>query len=254
MSKKINVLMIDDNEYIVNKVKQYFSKHEVIDLVLTAVNGKEGLDLIVNQKDKYDLILMDLIMPEIDGIALLEKMKENNIEKHVIILTSYKKEYTVKAVNEYNIDYYMLKPFNMESLEKRILEIMNVKPIFYSDKENELRIKVSDMLHNLGMPSHIRGYQYIRDGIMMMYKEPDMLKGITKEIYPELALKYDTTSSRVERAIRHAIEVSWSRGDYDLMEKYFGNSVDFDKSKPTNAEFIITLTDRLRLDNKVVMI
>lgn len=131
---------------------------------------------------------------------------------------------------------------------------MNVKPIFYSDKENELRIKVSDMLHNLGMPSHIRGYQYIRDGIMMMYKEPDMLKGITKEIYPELALKYDTTSSRVERAIRHAIEVSWSRGDYDLMEKYFGNSVDFDKSKPTNAEFIITLTDRLRLDNKVVMI
>ncbi len=254
MSKKINVLMIDDNEYIVNKVKQYFSKHEVIDLVLTAVNGKEGLDLIVNQKDKYDLILMDLIMPEIDGIALLEKMKEKNIQKHVIILTSYKKEYTVKAVSEYNIDYYMLKPFNLESLEKRILEIMNVKERKVSDKEMDLRIKISDMLHTLGVPSHIRGYQYIRDGIVMMYEEPDMLKGITKEIYPELALKYNTTTSRVERAIRHAIEVSWSRGDYQLMDKYFGNSIDYDKSKPTNAEFIITLTDRLRLDNKVVMI
>ena len=254
MSKKINVLMIDDNEYIVNKVKQYFSKHEVIDLVLTAVNGKEGLDLIVNQKDKYDLILMDLIMPEIDGIALLEKMKEKNIQKHVIILTSYKKEYTVKAVSEYNIDYYMLKPFNLESLEKRILEIMNVKERKVSDKEMDLRIKISDMLHNLGVPSHSRGYQYIRDGIVMMYEEPDMLKGITKEIYPELALKYNTTTSRVERAIRHAIEVSWSRGDYQLMDKYFGNSIDYDKSKPTNAEFIITLTDRLRLDNKVVMI
>ena len=254
MSKKINVLMIDDNEYIVNKVKQYFSKHEVIDLVLTAVNGKEGLDLIVNQKDKYDLILMDLIMPEIDGIALLEKMKEKNIQKHVIILTSYKKEYTVKAVSEYNIDYYMLKPFNLESLEKRILEIMNVKERKVSDKEMDLRIKISDMLHNLGVPSHIRGYQYIRDGIVMMYEEPDMLKGITKEIYPELALKYNTTTSRVERAIRHAIEVSWSRGDYQLMDKYFGNSIDYYKSKPTNAEFIITLTDRLRLDNKVVMI
>ena len=254
MSKKINVLMIDDNEYIVNKVKQYFSKHEAIDLVLTAVNGKEGLDLIVNQKDKYDLILMDLIMPEIDGIALLEKMKEKNIQKHVIILTSYKKEYTVKAVSEYNIDYYMLKPFNLESLEKRILEIMNVKERKVSDKEMDLRIKISDMLHNLGVPSHIRGYQYIRDGIVMMYEEPDMLKGITKEIYPELALKYNTTTSRVERAIRHAIEVSWSRGDYQLMDKYFGNSIDYDKSKPTNAEFIITLTDRLRLDNKVVMI
>ncbi len=254
MSKKINVLMIDDNEYIVNKVKQYFSKHEVIDLVLTAVNGKDGLDLIINEKDKYDLILMDLIMPEIDGIAILEKMKENNIQKHVIILTSYKKEYTVKAVSEYNIDYYMLKPFNLESLEKRILEIMNVKERKVSDKEMDLRIKISDMLHTLGVPSHIRGYQYIRDGIVMMYEEPDMLKGITKEVYPELALKYNTTTSRVERAIRHAIEVSWSRGDYQLMDKYFGNSIDYDKSKPTNAEFIITLTDRLRLDNKVVMI
>ena len=253
MSKKINVLMIDDNEYIVNKVKQYFSKHEVIDLVLTAVNGKDGMDLIINEKDKYDLILMDLIMPEIDGIAILEKMKENNIQKHVIILTSYKKEYTVKAVSEYNIDYYMLKPFNLESLEKRILEIMNVKERKVSDKEMDLRIKISDMLHTLGVPS-IRGYQYIRDGIVMMYEEPDMLKGITKEVYPELALKYNTTTSRVERAIRHAIEVSWSRGDYQLMDKYFGNSIDYDKSKPTNAEFIITLTDRLRLDNKVVMI
>ena len=254
MSKKINVLMIDDNEYIVNKVKQYFSKHEVIDLVLTAVNGKDGMDLIINEKDKYDLILMDLIMPEIDGIAILEKMKENNIQKHVIILTSYKKEYTVKAVSEYNIDYYMLKPFNLESLEKRILEIMNVKERKVSDKEMDLRIKISDMLHTLGVPSHIRGYKYIRDGIVMMYEEPDMLKGITKEVYPELALKYNTTTSRVERAIRHAIEVSWSRGDYQLMDKYFGNSIDYDKSKPTNAEFIITLTDRLRLDNKVVMI
>lgn len=254
MSKKINVLMIDDNEIITSKVKEYFSKHEVINLVLTAVNGKVGLDFIENHQNEYDLIIMDLIMPEIDGIAILERMKEKGIDKHVIVLTSYKKEYTVKAVSEYNIDYYMLKPFNLESLEKRILEIMNVKEVKYSDKENELRIKISDMLHKLGMPSHIRGYQYIRDGIMIMYKEPDMLKGITKEIYPELATKYDTTSSRVERAIRHAIEVSWARGDYQLMEKYFGNSVDYDRSKPTNAEFIITLTDRLRLDNKVVMI
>ncbi len=254
MSNKINVLMIDDNEYIVSKVKEYFSKHEVINLVLTAVNGKDGWDYIKNNQNQYDLILMDLIMPDIDGIALLEKMKEENINKHVIILTSYKKEYTIKMVSEYNIDYYMMKPFNMDSLEKRILEIMNLKESHVVDKDNDLRVEISDMLHKLGMPSHIRGYQYIRDGIMMMYKEPDMLKGITKEVYPELAMKYDTTSSRVERAIRHAIEVSWSRGDYQLMDKYFGNSVDYDRSKPTNAEFIITLTDRLRLDNKVVML
>lgn len=254
MSRKINVLMIDDNESIVNKVSEYFSKHEVINLVLTAVNGSEGLEKIINYQDKYDLILMDLIMPELDGIALLEAMKQRGINKHIIVLTSYKKEYTVKAVSEYNIDYYMLKPFSMDSLEKRILEIMNFKEIKTSDRENELRIKISDMLHNLGVPSHIRGYQYIRDGILMMYNEPTMAKGVTKDIYPELANRYQTTSSRVERAIRHAIEVSWTRGDYRLMEKYFGNSLDYEKSKPTNAEFIVTLTDRLRLDNKVVML
>ena len=142
----------------------------------------------------------------------------------------------------------------MESLEKRILEIMNAREVVVSDRENELRVKISDMLHNLGVPSHIRGYQYIRDSIMIMYNEKNMLKGITKEIYPELANKYQTTSSRVERAIRHAIEVSWTRGDYTLMEKYFGNSLDLDKSKPTNSEFLVTLTDRLRLDNKIIIV
>ena len=254
MSNKINVLMIDDNEKVVEDVVKYFSKHEVINLVLTAKNGSEGLDKIINYQNEYDLIIMDLIMPEIDGISILEAMRQRGINKHVIVLTSYKKEYTVKAVSEYNVDYYMLKPVNLNLLENRILEIMDRREKKTSDRENELRVKVSEMLHNLGVPSHIRGYQYIRDGILMMYHEPAMLKGITKEIYPELACRYQTTSSRVERAIRHAIEVSWTRGDYRLMEKYFGNSLDYEKSKPTNAEFIVTLTDRLRLDNKVVMI
>ena len=254
MSKKINVLMIDDNEYIVNKVKKYFSKHEVIKLVLTAVDGEKGLELALNHQNEYDLILMDLIMPNLDGIEFLERLRSKGINKKIIIMSSYKKEYVIKTVSEYNVDYYMLKPFNMESLEKRILEIMDSREIKVTDKENELRVKVSDMLHSLGVPSHIRGYQYIRDSILMLYNEKNMLRGVTKEIYPEIATRYQTTSSRVERAIRHAIEVSWARGDYTLMEKYFGNSLDLDKSKPTNSEFLVTLTDRLRLDNKIVVV
>lgn len=254
MSKKINVLMIDDNEFIIDKVREYFSKHEVINLALTAKNGSQGLDYIINEQDSYDIIIMDLIMPEIDGIAILEKMKEKGIKKHIVILTSYKKEYTVKAVSEYNIDYYMLKPFNMDSLEKRIMEIMNCTKTDIDIKNQELKIKISDMLHKLGMPSHIKGYEYIRDGIMLAYNDKTLFKGITKEIYPEIADKYDTTSSRVERAIRHAIEISWNRGDYQLMDKYFGNSVDYEKSKPTNAEFIMTLTDRLRIDSRLIAI
>ena len=254
MQQKVKVLMIDDNEYIVGKVKNYFKTHEVSEVNLTASNGKDGLNLIKDHQDEYDLILMDLIMPEIDGITLLSKMRELGITKHVIILTSYKKEYTVKAVSEFDIDYYMLKPFNMESLETRILEVMDVRKSHASDKQSRLAIEVSDMLHKLGVPSHIRGYEYLRDGVLMIYNNPSMVHKITKEIYPDLAVKYDTTTPRVERAIRHAIEVSWARGDYKLMEKYFGNSIDFEKSKPTNSEFIVTLTDRLRLDNKMIVL
>lgn len=254
MSKKINILMIDDNEYVTNKVKEYFSKHEVINLALTAVNGTQGLDYILKYQDSYDIIIMDLIMPEMDGIAILERMKEEGIKKHIIILTSYKKEYTIKAVSEYNIDYYMLKPFNISSLEKRILEIASYSKDEIDNKNQELQLKISDMLHKLGMPSHIKGYQYIRDSIILAYNDSDLFKGITKEIYPEIANRYDTTSSRVERAIRHAIEISWNRGDYQLMDKYFGNSIDYEKSKPTNAEFIMTLTDRLKIDNRLVTI
>ena len=113
---------------------------------------------------------------------------------------------------------------------------------------NNLQISITKMLHELGMPSHIKGYQYIREGICMIYDNPEMIGGITKELYPDLATKFDTTVSRVERAIRHAIEVSWNRGNWDLMEEVFGHSVDIDKAKPTNSEFIVTIADKLRLE------
>ena len=113
---------------------------------------------------------------------------------------------------------------------------------------NSLQISTTKILHELGVPSHIKGYQYIREGIMMLYEKPEVIGGITKELYPEVASKFDTTVSRVERAIRHAIEVSWNRGNWQLMEEIFGHSVDIDKAKPTNSEFIVTVADKLRLD------
>ena len=113
---------------------------------------------------------------------------------------------------------------------------------------SNLQVSITKILHELGIPSHIKGYQYIREGIGIVFENPDTIGGITKELYPELADKYDTTVSRVERAIRHAIEVSWNRGDWDLMEEIFGHSVDIDKAKPTNSEFIVTIADKLRLD------
>jgi two-component system response regulator (stage 0 sporulation protein A) len=252
MEKNINLLVIDDNYNITNNIKQYFSSHGSIKVVNTCNNGKEALDYILNFPDKFDMILMDILIPGMDGLELLEKIKFNGVNKKIIVLSSYKKEYSVKKVSAYNVGYYMLKPFSMESLEKRIIDLSK-EDIETEDENDNVTLAVSNLLHSLGMPSHIKGYQYIRESIMMMYENPSMVGGITKEIYPEIADKFDTTTSRVERAIRHAIEVSWNRGDYDLMEEIFGNSVDYDRAKPTNSEFIATIADKLRVDKKLIM-
>lgn len=255
MKTTINVLMIDDNASITNKASQYFSSHAVINVVKTINNGKEALEYILNNQASFDMILMDIIMPEVDGITILEEMKKNDIKKNVIVLTSYKKESTIKMVSQYDVDYYMLKPFEMTALENRIMDITNpFEEVEIENKNTKIEIEISKLLHSLGIPSHIRGYQYIRESVYMMYENPDMIGGITKCIYPEIAVRFDTTASRVERAIRHAIEVSWSRGDYELMEELFGHSVDYDRSKPTNSEFIATIADNLRLNKQLVSI
>lgn len=247
MKNKINILVVDDNTNSVNLIKKYFSNHAVINVVDSANNGEEGLKKIIT--NKYDLIILDLILPKLDGMAILQEMQNKNISGKVIVLTSYNKEETISRVSNYGISYYMLKPYSIESLEKRIIEaVNNPQKQTVSIKENKLNLSISKMLHSLGVPSHIKGYQYIRESVLMLYNNPSLLGGITKELYPEIAAKFSTTPSRVERAIRHAIEVSWNRGDYELMEEIFGNSVDYDRAKPTNSEFIATVADKLKLE------
>lgn len=257
MENVTRVLVVDDNTSITAKIEKQFSSHAVIKVVNVLNNGAEALDYIINHKNEYDIICMDIILPDIDGLTILEKMKQEGIKKKVIVLTSYKKEYTINMTNQYGVSYYMLKPFSMLALETRIIEIAkkeNLKAVELNDKERELHVAISKILHQLGIPSHIKGYNYIRESVFLFYKNSDSYGGITKEIYPEVALRFSTTASRVERAIRHAIEVSWNRGDYDLMEELFGNSVAFDKAKPTNSEFIASIADRLRYDKKLLRI
>ena len=257
MENTIRVLVVDNNSSITSKIESQFSSHASIKVVKTIENGNEALNYIMNSKNEFDIILMDLILPEVDGLTILEKMKEKNIKKKTIILTSYKKEYTINMTNTYGVNYYMLKPFSMLALETRILELgdnSNLKITELNDSERQVHIAISKLLHQLGIPSHIKGYSYIRESVFLFYKNSDAYSGITKEIYPEVAAKFSTTASRVERAIRHAIEVSWTRGDYDLMEEIFGNSVAFDRAKPTNSEFIATIADRLRFDKKLLHI
>ena len=250
-----NLLVIDDNKKLVDMIEEYFNNNNLINVNLKAYSGEEGIKLIENNKDEYDAIILDLIMPNKDGIFVLNEMKKKNILKPVIISTSYNSDEMIRRVSEYGVKYFLLKPYELSDLENRIVELFND-----NNKEskniniynNNLQISVTKILHELGVPSHIKGYQYIREGIMLLYDNPEMVGGITKELYPEIASKFDTTVSRVERAIRHAIEVSWNRGDWDLMDEIFGHSVDIDKAKPTNSEFIVTVADKLRLEHRKV--
>ena len=246
---KVKVLMIDDNISLIKMVKEYFKINDNIEITLEAHNGMEGIELIKSNINDFDIILLDLVMPLKDGIYVLKKLRENNINKKVIVETSYNSPEIIREVSELGATYFILKPYNLEDLEERILTLSNVK------QENIINLKVPDLqmlitklLHNLGVPSHIKGYQYIREGVQLIYENPDITNAMTKELYPELARKFGTTASRVERAIRHAIEVSWNRGNWNLMEEIFGCSVDIDKAKPTNSEFIVTIADKLRLE------
>ena len=250
---KIKVLMIDDNVNLINMVKEYFKGSNDVCIEYEAYDGLEGIKMIEEKQNSYDAIILDLIMPKKDGIYVLEEMKNRNINKKVIVSTSYNAADVIRQVSDFGVNYFILKPFELEDLEKRIISLFDEKENKNIDlKYNNLQISITKILHELGIPSHIKGYQYIREAISIVYGNPDRVGGITKELYPELANRFETTTSRVERAIRHAIEVSWNRGDIDLMEEIFGHSVDIDKAKPTNSEFIVTVADKIKLErNKI---
>ena len=246
MKNAYRLLVIDNDQFTTNQLKNYFSSHAVMNVVKVIEDGEEGLEYIKKNPNSFDCLIIDLILPSIDGLTIIQKLNEIDKDKKIVVLSGYKDQRVFKSISKYNIDYYMLKPFSLENLELRIKDIFINNKYTYESLESQR--KITKILHVLGVPSHIKGYIYIRESINIMYNSPEMVGGITKEIYPEIAKKFNTTPSRVERAIRHAIEISWNRGDYDTMDEIFGHSVDFDKSKPTNSEFIATIADHLRME------
>ncbi len=246
MNNRIRTLFIDDDKSLIDELKLYFSSSAVIEVSHVANDGEEGLRIATENKDSIDLVIMDTLLPGKDGLTLLKEFNKMEAKFKIILTSSVKSNLIFNNVDAYNISYVLLKPYGAVDLENI------VSSTFFTAKESlangRLEVKISKMLHSLGIPSHIKGYQYIRESIMLIYHNPYIIGGITKELYPEVAGKYRTTSSRVERAIRHAIEVSWNRGDYEYMEELFGHSVDYDRAKPTNSEFIATVADKLRLD------
>lgn len=250
MSKQFRVAVIDDNESVLKSIEDRFENHEVIKIVNTFNDGKEALKYLLNKRGEYDLVILDILLPNIDGIKILEELKKNSIKTKVIVLSSFKDDYTIRKIQKLNADYFMLKPVDASILESRIIDIIKSKNEIKLALNGSIELKVSNLLHDLGIPSHVRGFKYIREGILLLYSSESVVTLVTKDVYPEIAKMYETTSTRVERAIRHAIEISWIRGDFNLLEEIFGNSVDTEKGKPTNAEFLNTIADRLKINKK----
>ena len=247
---KTKVLAVDDNKALVGMIQEYFEDNKNIEISFVAYDGEEAVNVVKENESSIDVILLDLIMPKKDGVYVLEKLKSMGIKKDIIVITSFNEEETIRKVSEYGVKFVILKPFELSDLESKIMDVKNKpKGNIINVGGNNLQLSVSKILHELGIPSHIKGYQYIREAISLVYEKPELIGGITKELYPLVGKCFETSTSRVERAIRHAIEVSWNRGDWDLMEEIFGHSVDIDRAKPTNSEFIVTIADKLRLDS-----
>lgn len=249
MKTKINALVVDDSMEFTSSVEKYFKDNVSIDIVNVISDGSEVINYLQNGNENIDIILLDLILPGKDGLEILEDLKEQKINKPVIVLSSYQKDYAVRMTKDCRVDYFMIKPVNLPTLERRIKSIVSAEksPVKELNVTEENELEVTELLHYLGVPSQLKGYAYLREGILMLYKSAGVTSGITKQIYPAIANLYNTTPSRVERAIRHAIEISWNRADYEMMNKIFGHSIDYDRAKPTNSEFMMTLSDALRL-------
>ena len=258
----LKIAIADDNQKILDLLDRVIGTDQELDLVGKAKNGEE-MCRIIKEKNP-DVVLLDLIMPKMDGLSVMDTVnRDHDIRKHpsFIIITAVGQERITEDAFRKGASYYILKPFsNQMVLDKireagkyHVPEAKSFAPVGNaeaSEPKINLENRVTDMIHEIGIPAHIKGYHYLRDAIMMAVEDMDVLNAITKILYPTVAKKYQTTSSRVERAIRHAIEVAWSRGKLDTLDELFGYTVSTGKGKPTNSEFIALIADTIQLEYK----
>ena len=257
----LNVAIADDNQKILDVLENIISMDKELNLVGKAKNGEEMCQIIKDRQP--DVVLLDLIMPKMDGLTVMEQVnQDNSVNKrpYFIVITAVGQERITEDAFNKGANYYVMKPFNNEVLLDRIKSVRKMFRNYEKKSENgkmegtagaeDLESRVTNMLHEIGIPAHIKGYHYLRDAIIMAVKDMDVLNAITKILYPTVAKKYQTTSSRVERAIRHAIEVAWSRGKLDTLDELFGYTVSTGKGKPTNSEFIALIADTIQLEYK----
>ncbi|BBB92931.1 MAG TPA: sporulation transcription factor Spo0A [Methylomusa anaerophila] len=255
IKESIKVAIADDNREFSDILQECIVREPDIELVGIAYNGEQILSVIEDKSP--DVVILDIIMPHLDGIGVLERINAScNKRPKIIMLTAFGQESITQRVMELGADYYVLKPFNMEVLISRIRQlagtITSQRPVVaQAIKARPMDVEVTNIIREIGIPAHIKGYQYLRDAIMMIVSEVELLGAVTKVLYPMIAEKYNTTPSRVERAIRHAIEVAWNRGNIEMINKLFGYTIKLDKGKPTNSEFMAMIADKLRMEMRV---
>ena len=261
----IKVLVVDDNKRIVTILKEALERETDMEVVGTASDGEEALHKISALRP--DVVLLDLIMPKVDGLGVMERMKKGapTLAPEFVVVSAVSQERVTENAFRLGAAYYILKPFDTRVVVSRVRAVgqnekgrdrneQRVINTVFENKhrrmEDSLESDVTDVIHEIGVPAHIKGYQYLRDAIITV-NDNEMLGAITKVLYPTIARNYKTTSSRVERAIRHAIEVAWSRGRMETIEELFGYTVNSGKGKPTNSEFIALIADKIRLEYKL---
>ena len=256
MKKKKTIVIVDDNRDFCKNVSDFLSENDNYQVVATAYDGKEGYELILETKP--DLVLTDIVMPVMDGLTLLARISNNNVltkKPKVIVFSASGYDSVIANATRLGAEFYFIKPFDMQSLKDRIDEALSEKSTQSATSSKhvtkDLETNITMYIQQLGVPAHIKGYQYIRDAIMMVIDDMDAINSITKFLYPTVAKHYNTTSSRVERAIRHAIEVAWDRGNPDILNDLFGYTILSTRGKPTNSEFIAMIADKIRLEMKV---
>lgn len=273
--ENVNVVIVDDNPMILNTLDEVISSEAGLSVIGRADNGKDAIDMIKDTQP--DVVWLDLVMPQMDGITVVENIKKKTSmlkNPAFIILSAVGGEQMTEEAFQAGANYFLMKPFDKDILVNKIRRIGKrpVRPVPGKVLEaplkaatpeeaamnreeymkEHLETDITKMLHELGIPAHIKGYQYLRDAISMVVRDREMMEAVTKILYPEIAKKNYTSSSRVERAIRHAIEVAWGRGSLEVIDELFGYTISTGKGKPTNSEFIALIADKICLDYKKI--
>ncbi len=256
MGRKINVLLADNSEYFAVPCANVM-KSQGLDVVMCDKDGRAVLEALSHQP--FDAVIMDTFLPRLDALGVLSSLDSLELPKQplMMVMSGFDNPALEREMMNAGADYYFLKPFDAAQMAQRILTLCGEAPA-ESRRErsasggiSSLEMQVTDIIHQIGVPAHIKGYQYLRDAILMAIDDDQIINAVTKRLYPAVAKKHATTSSRVERAIRHAIEVAWDRGDVDVLNAYFGYTIHNSRGKPTNSEFIAMISDKFRLQLKI---